>query len=295
VDIRNERLTFQVACLATLMAVLWGGNPIAIKFSLNGIPPFSLAGIRFLVGSLIVLVWVYMERVSLKMKSDEKVSLVLLAFLFTAQISLLNVGIHHTLAGRSTILISTHPFFIGIFAHILLSGDRMKPLKILGMTLSFLGVVFIFAESFVLRDFQYLLGDFLVMGSALLLGLRLVYIKRLTQGIHPGRLLLWQAALSIPMFFLFSLIFEGSFVYHWSTKIAAGIFYQGVIIAGICFIVTTKLYQRYVASHVGVFHFVTPIIGVIFSNILLGEGISLGLIGSMILVALGIAIVNHSG
>jgi drug/metabolite transporter (DMT)-like permease len=295
VDIRNERLTLRVTCLATLMAVLWGGNNIAIKFSLNGIPPFSLAGIRFFVGSLIVMVWVYMDRVSLKMKSGEKGSLVLLAFLFTAQISLLNVGVHHTLAGRSTILISTHPFFIGIFAHIMLSGDRMKPLKTLGMALSFLGVLFIFAESFVLKDFQYLLGDFLVLGSALLLGLRLVYIKRLTQGIHPGRLLLWQAALSIPMFFLFSLIFEGNFVYKWNTKIAAGIFYQGVIIAGIGFIVSTKLYQRYIASHLGVFQFVTPIIGVIFSNILLGEGISLGLIGSMILVALGIAIVNHSG
>ena len=135
-DIRNENLTLRVACLATLMAVLWGGNNIAIKFSLTGIPPFALAGIRFLVGSIIVLVWVYMDRVSLKMKSGEKGSLVLLAFLFTVQISLLNVGIHHTLAGRSTILISTHPFFIGIFAHILLSGDRMKPLKILGMTLS---------------------------------------------------------------------------------------------------------------------------------------------------------------
>ena len=46
------------------------------------------------------------------------------------------------------------------------------------------------------------------------------------------------------------------------------------------------------ASHIGVFHFATPIIGVIFSSILLGEGISLGLIGSMILVAAGIAIVN---
>jgi drug/metabolite transporter (DMT)-like permease len=277
------------------MAVLWGGNNIAIKFSLTGIPPFALAGIRFLVGSLIVLAWVYMDRVSLKMESGEKGSLVLLAFLFTAQISLLNVGVYHTLAGRSTILICTHPFFIGIFAHILLSGDRMNPVKIIGMTLSFLGVVFIFAESFVLKDFQYLLGDFLVLGSALLLGLRLVYIKRLTQGIHPGRLLLWQAALSIPMFFLFSLIFEGNFVYQWNTKIAAGIFYQGVIIAGIGFIVLTKLYQRYIASHLGVFQFTTPIIGVIFSNILLGEAISLGLIGSMILVALGIAIVNQSG
>jgi drug/metabolite transporter (DMT)-like permease len=136
VDIRNESLTLPVVCLATLMAVLWGGNNIAIKFSLTGIPPFALAGIRFFVGSLIVLVWVYMDRASLKMESGEKGSLVLLAFLFTAQISLLHVGVHYTLAGRSTILISTHPFFVGIFAHVLLSGDRMKPVKILGMTLS---------------------------------------------------------------------------------------------------------------------------------------------------------------
>ncbi len=57
--------------------------------------------------------------------------------------------------------------------------------------------------------------------------------------------------------------------------------------------VSTKLYQRYVASHIGVFHFATPIIGVIFSNILLGEGVSPGLIGSMVLVAAGIAIVNY--
>jgi drug/metabolite transporter (DMT)-like permease len=295
VDIRNESLTLRVAGLASLMAVLWGGNNIAIKFALTGIPPFALAGVRFLVGSLIVLIWVYMDRVSLKMESGEKGSLVLLAFIFTAQIGLLYVGVHHTLAGRSTILISTHPFFVGIFAHILLTGDRMKPLKIAGMTLAFLGVVFIFAESFVLKDFQYLFGDFLVLGSAILLGLRLVYIKRLTQGIHPGRLLLWQAALSIPMFFLFSLIFEGDFDYNWNTEIAAGIIYQGVIIAGIGFIVSTILYQRYIASHVGVFQFATPVVGVIFSNILLGEGISMGLIGSMILVGLGIAIVNHSG
>ena len=213
-DISNDNLTLRVACLATLMAVLWGGNNIAIKFFLTEIPPFALAGIRFFVGSLIVLAWVYMDRVSLKMEASKEGGLVLLAFLFTAQISLLDVGVHHTLARRSTILISTHPFFIGIFAHILLSGDQMKPVENSGDdTLSFLGVLLIFAESLVLKDFQYLLGDFLVLGSALLLGLRLVYIKRLTQGIHPGRLLLWQAALSIPMFFLFSLIFEGDFVF----------------------------------------------------------------------------------
>jgi len=288
----NERLTLPVVCLASLMAMLWGGNNIAIKFALTGIDPFALAGVRFLLGSVIVLAWVVAARVPLKMQSEEKGKLVLLALLFTAQIGLLNAGVHHTLAGRSTIFIATHPFFIGIFAHLLIPGDRLKPLKILGMALSFIGVTLIFAESLLLRDFRYLLGDLLVLTSALLLGLRLVYVKRLTQGIHPGRLLLWQAALSIPAFFLLSLIFERQYDFQWNARVAMGVLYQGIIIAGIGFIISTKLYQRYVASHVGVFQFATPIIGVIFSNILLGEAISAGLIASMILVAAGIAIVN---
>lgn len=292
-DVLNERLTLPVVCLASLTAVLWGGNNIAIKFALAGIPPFALAGVRFLLGSVIVWGWVYMTGVPLKAESEEKGQLILLALLFTAQIYLLNAGVHHTLAGRSTILICTHPFFIGIFAHLLLSGDRLRPLKIFGMVLSFLGVTFIFAESLLLQDFRYLLGDLMVLISSLLLGLRLVYIKRLTQGIHPGKLLLWQAGLSIPAFVVLSLIFERNIPYHWNTPIALGVFYQGVIIAGVGFIISTKLYQRYVASHVGVFHFATPIIGVIFSNILLGEGISAGLVGSMILVAAGIAVVNY--
>lgn len=288
----NERLTLRVVCLASLMAMLWGGNNIAIKFALTGIDPFALAGVRFLLGSVIVLAWVYAARVPLKMQSEEKGKLVLLALLFTAQIGLLNAGVHHTLAGRSTIFIATHPFFIGIFAHLLIPGDRLKPLKILGMALSFIGVTLIFAESLFLRDFRYLLGDLLVLTSALLLGLRLVYVKRLTQGIHPGRLLLWQAGLSIPAFFLLSLIFERNYDFQWNAQVAMGVLYQGIIIAGIGFIISTRLYQRYVASHVGVFQFATPIIGVIFSNILLGEGISPGLIASMVLVAAGIAIVN---
>ena len=291
----NERLTLPVVCLASLMATLWGGNNIAIKFALTGIPPFALAGIRFLIGSVIVLAWVVAARAPWKTASGEKGKLVLLAFLFTAQICLLNAGVHHTLAGRSTIFICTHPFFIGVFAHLLLPGDRLRPLKVLGMALSFVGVAFIFAEGLLIQEFRYLIGDLLVLISALLLGLRMVYIKRLTQGIHPGRLLLWQAGLSVPAFFALSLIFERNITYQWNAQVTLGVLYQGVIIAGIGFIISTLLYQRYVASHVGVFHFATPIIGVIFSNLLLGEAISAGLIASMILVAAGIAIVNYEG
>ena len=154
-------------------------------------------------------------------------------------------------------------------------------------------MIFIFAESFVLGDFQYFLGDLMVLTSGLLLGLRIVYMKRLTQGIHPGKLLLWQAALSIPAFLALSLVFEGGHTYQLNTQIISGILYQGLVIAGFGFMLHTILLKRYVASRLGVFHFATPIFGVIFSNLLLGEVISIGLIGSMILVAVGVTIVNY--
>ena len=58
------------------------------------------------------------------------------------------------------------------------------------------------------------------------------------------------------------------------------------------FIVLTLLFQRYIASRVGVFQFITPVFGVVFSNLLLGERLSFGLVASMVLVGTGIAIVN---
>ena len=72
-----------------------------------------------------------------------------------------------------------------------------------------------------------------------------------------------------------------------------GILYQVVIVAWFGFFVLTLLFQRYIASRVGVFQFITPVFGVLFSNLLLGEGLSFGLIASMVLVGTGIAIVNY--
>ena len=158
-NVLNERLTPQAACLTSLLAMLWGGNNIAIKFALIGFPPFALAAVRFVLGSAFILIWVYVSRVPIRMESGEKQGLFQLAFLFAVQIYLMTAGVHHTLAGRSTVIISTFPFFVALFAHLLLPGDTLNPLKIVGMTLSFLGVTLIFAESFVLGDFQYLFGD----------------------------------------------------------------------------------------------------------------------------------------
>ena len=291
--ILNERITLQAGGLALLAVTFWGGMNVAIKISLVGIPPLALAGVRFIIGVLVVLIWTFLNRVPLKLETGETRGLFQLACLFVAQIGMLYIGTHYTLASRSTVLISTHPFFTAVFAHLFLTGDRLSLLKVIGITFSFLGVVVVFAESIVIKDFHYLPGDLMVLSAGMLLGLRLVYIKRLTQAMHPGKLLIWQSSLSIPIFFALSFIFERDFQYAITPAVVLATLYQGVVIAGFCFILWTLLLRRYMASRLGVFHFVTPIFGVLFSNLFLGEAVSYGIIASMLFVGIGIAIVNY--
>ena len=292
VKILNERLTLKATTLSLLTVTLWGGNSVAIKIALSGIPPLALAGARFLLGGLVVFCWTMVLRIPLQLSGPERRWLLLLVLLFLAQIYLLNTGTLYTTAGRSTIFISTYPFFTALFAHLSIPGDRLSRLKVVGMVVSFTGVVLIFAESLALGNLQYLSGDLMVLTSALLLGARQVYAKWLTQGIHPAKLLLYQASLSLPVFFLLSALFESHIAYTFTPEITAAVLYQGLVIAGFCFIVATSLLRRYRASRLGAFGFITPVFGVLLSNLLLGEGLTTGLLASMLLVGAGIAIVN---
>ena len=291
----NQPITFKVAAVAIFISALWGGNSPAIKVALEGLPPFALASVRFFLGTLTVLVWVLVARVPLRLNRDERKLIFTLLLVFVIQIYLLHIGTDFTLAAHSTVIMSASPLFLAVFAHYFLPNDRLSVEKVFGMTLSFVGVVLIFAEGFITSATDFLLGDGLVLLSGLLLGARQVYTKTLTQKIHPARLLFWQSGLSVPIFILLSVIFERETAMRLDVPIALAIIYQGVVIAGLGFIVWTVLLRQFNASRLGVYGFISPISGVIISYFLLGEPISSALIVGVVLVVFGIAVVNLRG
>ena len=293
-NVQNERFTLQAGSLTALTAILWGGTTVAIKMALPGIPPLALAGFRFLLGGLFIAFWCVISRTTIRPEPWQFPRILRLLLLFVAQIGLLNEGTAYTLAARSTVFMSAYPFFTALFAHFFIRGDQSQPSRFWGMALSFSGIVLVFGESLARADWTYLRGDVMVLLSAMLLGARQVYTKRLAQDIPPARLLVWQSGLSLPAFFAMSLVFEQLHDLTLPTDVVIGIFYQGVVVAGFCFLVITNLLKRYRASQIGVFGFITPIFGVLLSNLLLNEPLSPGLIGSMILVGAGIALANRN-
>ena len=289
----NHPITVKAGLAAFILTALWGGNTPSIKVALEGLPPLALAGVRFILGALTVLVWVLYERIPLKPKPGEYRLLFFLTILFVLQIYSLHLGTQFTLAAHSGVFVCTAPFFIALLAHYLLPDDRLSVPKIAGMLCSFAGIVMIFAEGFLTSATDYLLGDAIVLVSGFLLGARQIYTKRLTQSMHPARLLFWQATFSIPIFFALSALLERGQTFYVDRDVALAIAYQGIVIAGFCFIFWTILLRHYNASKLGVFAFVSPISGVAISYWLLGEPITSTLIFGVLLVGLGIAIATY--
>ncbi len=288
----NKPLTVGAILWALLASLLWSGNSVSIKVALAGVPPLALAGVRFTLGLVVVFLWVMVARISLRMSKLEWRLLVQLTLIFFFQILFLNFGTDGSTGSRSSILISCHPFFTALFAHLFIPGDRFSVRKLLGMTLAFGGICAIFWEGLFLEGRTLLVGDLLVFASSLLLGARQVYVKHLTVNLHPGKILFWQAVLSIPVFFLLSAIFEPIDGLKLTTEIVLAILYQGLVIAGLCFIIWTILIRDFQASRLGVFSFTIPPFGVLLSHLILKEALTPGIWVSMLLVGAGVAIVN---
>ena len=73
----------------------------------------------------------------------------------------------------------------------------------------------------------------------------------------------------------------------------AAIAYQGVVVAGVCFIVWAELLKRHAAGTLSMFAFLVPITGIALSSWFFGEPMRLTLLGGGILVLAGVWVVTR--
>ncbi len=293
-------------CTALAIHTLWGGNPVAVKFGLEAFPPLWSGFIRFSLGCLCVFAWARITRVELRPARDEWPALLTIGLIFTAQIGLMNIGFGHTTATNGAVLISTNPLFGVLFVHWLVPGDRVSSLRALGTAIAFVGVAVVLLrgsgvdrsdldsqslESSLLNGFGVSMGDWIVLASACLLGLRLGLSGRLLQRSNEVRLTFWQMLISLPLFGVGGLMTEQIRWERVSVGPVAGILYQGIVVAGLAFTVNFYLMRRFSPSVMISFNFVAPVAGVLLGMAILGETVTLGLLVGMALVAIGLVLI----
>ena len=291
--ITRQPLTARAGALALLLSTLWAGNPVANKAGLDDAGPMRLGWLRFAIGGVVVLIYAVATRQSFRVLRHEWVPLALLGTLFTVQLAFMNIGQDFSTAGHAVVVTSTFPLWTGVFAHFFVPGDRMSRSRTLGTLVAYSGVIAVFYKGFADSSSDFLVGDLLLLGSAVLLGGRQVYLSQLGQGIAQHKLLISQGVFGVTAFVIASLIFESDEAFVVTTRLVVALLYTGVLIAGLGFIGQTWLLKRYLPSRVTVISLSQPIFGVLFSWWILGESVGGELYIGAVLVVVGSALAQR--
>lgn len=278
------------AALVAFCCALWGGNPIAVKYSVPDLPPIGCAGLRYLIGLPITIVVCWLTGQPAGYPKGRGPLVALHALLTVAQIGSFNLGTNLSLAGRASVFINVHPLVVAPLSAWFLH-ERMGRRGLMGLAAAGLGVLILISSRVDLTGTGWI-GDLIVLGSGVIFGIQTVVQKRTFPLIPPATLLLWQSVGAIPIFLIASLVFEGADSYHFTTPAVLGLLYQGLAVTGICFTLWILLLRRYPASQMAALAFLSPLFGVAFGTILRGEPLTWELIAAGALVASGIVLVS---
>ena len=164
-----------------LTTVIWGATFPATKAALEQIPPLSFLLLRFLLGTLLVLLWFGINRH--KLHRDRNIlaaSALTTVFLFLGYL-LQTVGLQHTSASNSAFLTALYVIFVPL---ILMRIDRRV---VLATAIAVVGLGLLVKPN---RSMN--LGDLMTLGCAVAFAGHIICLERFTRQFDAPSLLVWQ-------------------------------------------------------------------------------------------------------
>jgi len=289
----KEYLDLRAILIVFALTIIWGFNFTTIKYSVQGISPIFASALRSIIASAFGVIYCLSQRERLFHTDIMLFHGFMVGLLFALEFICIYFGMLYTEAGRSVIFIYFSPFVVALGAHFFLVGDRLTVLKVLGLILSFMGILVVFGGKPQAAKETMLKGDVLQIMAAFFWGATTLYIKRFMAGrIQVIHTYLYQVVFSIPILLVVSLIVEPQWVYRCDRWIVGSVLYQSVIVAFISYFIWFKLIHTYSVSRLSAFTFLTPIFGVVFGTLLLHEEFTVSVMVGLPMVCLGIFLVN---
>jgi drug/metabolite transporter (DMT)-like permease len=169
-----------------LLCGIWGSTWLFIKLGLSDLPPFTFAGIRFVIACAILFSLITMRRIPLpRQRKDWGLLAVTGLLTFSLNYGLVFWGEQYISSGLAALLQSTMPAFGLLLAHLYLPQERMTPLRILGVVMGIVGVGVIFSNQLSVSGPRALVGSAALVLSALSGAYSNVLVKAKAKTIDP--------------------------------------------------------------------------------------------------------------
>lgn len=276
--------------LSALAAIMvWGTTFVAIKGLLGGFTPteiwFFRSGIAYL--ALLALQPRFIKVSSLREELLFFAAGVCGVTLFAL---LQNTALVYTLASNVGVLLAVAPFFTALISHYLLKDEDLPPRFFLGITLAIIGVILLtFNGKFILKINP--LGDLLAILAALAWAVYSVLIKKIGARNYPPVMTTrrvvfygWVALFPILPWLDFRIGLER----FAELPVVLNFLFLGVGASGLCFVAWNFAVSALGAVKTSVYVYLTPVVSVAASAVVLHEPVTLLALVGIGLILLGL-------
>ncbi len=280
--------------LMLMLCVIWSLQQIALKAVGDNMAPMLQIALRSGVAFGLVAALMAWRKEGFDWSAWRPGLLVgalfALEYLFVAE------ALRMTSAGHTVVFLYTSPIFAAVGLHMKLPAERLAVTQWGGIALAFAGVAYAFlgghTSSARAITQVSLWGDFLALMGGAAWGATTVTIRttRLSV-IAPNQTILYQLGGAF-LLLLPVAVLTGQTYFRPTPLVWASLAYQTFIMSFASLLAWFWLLRHYLASRLGVFTFLTPVLGVVLGALLLGEPLEAQFVAGTLIVLLGLTTVS---
>ena len=219
------------------LALIWGSTWLAVRIGLASLPPFTFAGLRFLIAAAILLAALAVRRTKLPRTASDWRLIIYTGLLgFAVSYSAQFWGMQFVPSGLAAVMFSTVPLFTMLFAHFALPSEPLRLRKLLGVGIGIGGVAFIFADQLATASLQAVFGVVAFLVGAAAMAASQVVVKARGTGLDPLVLAAFQMAVAAIVLLALGAAVEGQpGRLQWTVSAALALAYLALVGSALAF------------------------------------------------------------
>jgi len=284
--------------LLLLLSAIWGSSFLFIKLAVAAIPPMTLVAARLGLAALALLL--FLAATGRRLPRDGGIWF---GFLVVAVIGnvvpffLINWGEVTMDSSLAAILLATAPLATIVLAHAFTPDERLTPLKGLGVTIGFGGILVLVGPDALAGFGREAVSQFAIVGAACCYAVTGVFVRRsrlieLPPAVTAAGVLVTAAVIAVPL----ALVIDRPWVLPApSTGALLALGVLALLCTSAAYLILFRLLAATGATFVSLLNYLAPVFGVFWGALLLGEPLHLDVLGALALILLGLVLTQARG
>jgi drug/metabolite transporter (DMT)-like permease len=285
----------QIILAFTAVYIIWGSTYLAIRFAVATMPPFLMAGVRFLIAGAILYLWMRLRGGERPKLVHWRSALIVGGLLLLGGNGIVSWAEQQVPSGLAALLIAAVPLWMALFDWLRPGGVRPTGLTVVGLVIGFAGVILLASQAESSGTGPQLIGVLALLVATICWAFGSLYARSApfprTQLLGTGMEMLGGGALLIV---IATATGEWGQVHLEAISLKSALALAFLIIFGslVAFSAYVWLLHHVSAARVSTYAYVNPVVAVFLGWAFAGEAVSWVTIASAAIIISSVAVIS---